>query len=125
MSENITSQSCENLQTSVSPGGAVSVTQTSAISSLVVNKSLSKLEILRMILGRSFQWCQRIFPNLFMSKVEKKRRKLRCIQDHTDRKLTLYHHNPTENDGKKKKLRYSVLFRKLYVPLENFKFKNP
>ena len=43
-----------------------------AVSSLVFNKSLSNLANL-LILRHSFQWCQRIFPNLSMSKVEKKK----------------------------------------------------
>ena len=38
---------------------------------LVLNKSLSNLAIV-LILRCSFQWCRRIFPNLFMSKVKKK-----------------------------------------------------
>ena len=42
-----------------------------AISSLVFNKSLSNLLIL-LILKCLFQWCGRIFANLFISKVEKK-----------------------------------------------------
>ena len=43
-----------------------------AVSSLVFNKSLSNLANL-LILRHSFQWCRRIFPNLSMSKVEKKK----------------------------------------------------
>ena len=42
---------------------------------IVFNKSLSNLALL-LILRRSFQWCRRIFPNLSMSKVEKKRKKV-------------------------------------------------
>ena len=42
-----------------------------AVSSMVVNKSLSNLAIL-LILRRSFHWCRRFCPNLLMSKVEKK-----------------------------------------------------
>ena len=38
---------------------------------LVFNKSFPNLAIL-LILRRSFEWCRRIFPNLSMSKVEKK-----------------------------------------------------
>ena len=42
-----------------------------ALSSLLFNKLLSNLAIVP-ILGRSFQWCWWILPNLSMSKVEKK-----------------------------------------------------
>ena len=42
-----------------------------AVSSMVVNKSLSNLAIL-LILRRSFHWCRQFCPNLLMSKVEKK-----------------------------------------------------
>ena len=42
-----------------------------AVSSMVVNKSLSNLAIL-LILRRSFHWCRRFCPNLLMPKVEKK-----------------------------------------------------
>ena len=45
------------------------------MSSLIFNKSLSNLALL-LILGRSFQWCGRIFVNLSMSKVEKNREKV-------------------------------------------------
>ena len=58
-----------------------------AVSSMVVNKSLSNLAIL-LILRRSFHWCRRFCPNLLMSKVEKKWKGLLdvCWQN-TDRSL--------------------------------------
>ena len=91
MSEGIALQSCEHLWTFIwwwwwlgGRGGGVgssfrphhtNVCKISrlwgAVSSMVVNKSLSNLAIL-LILKRSFHWCRRFCPNLLMSKVEKK-----------------------------------------------------
>ena len=85
-------QSCDNLQTSVWWGASLcphphhtDVCKIShlrgAISSLVFNKLLSNLAM-SAILRRSFQWWRRLFRNLSMSKVEKKRGRISVLKSY-------------------------------------------
>ena len=85
-------QSCDNLQTFVWWGASLcphphhtDVCKIShlrgAISSLVFNKLLSDLAM-SAILRRSFQWWRRMFRNLSMSKVEKKRGRISVLKSY-------------------------------------------